>query len=186
MLVRKAVILVKHYSNKKNNMKKVKKIIAASLFALFTLAASAQQFSKADQAIVANYSITIEKVNQYMQFQKSVDAEQVAESKHASLNPPRTLDEAINQTASSPSFVKLIKSCGSTPRDMELTHRTLRNLFDANDPNPKKRVAFKMGCDRGFTQMPSAEQMAFAKAHSAEMIKWQNQLNVYWKAELAH
>jgi len=35
---------------------------------LLTLAASAQQFSKADNAVIANYPLIIEKVNQYMLF----------------------------------------------------------------------------------------------------------------------
>ena len=51
-------------------MQKTKQLITASLFMLFTLVVSAQQFSKADQSIIANYSITVEKINQYMLFEK--------------------------------------------------------------------------------------------------------------------
>jgi hypothetical protein len=62
---------------------------------LFTLTTSAQQFSKADQAVFANYPITVEKLNQYLQFEKGFAAAKAAESKYASLTPPSTLDEKL-------------------------------------------------------------------------------------------
>jgi hypothetical protein len=49
-------------------MKKIIQLFTASLLVLLTLAASAQQFSKADNAVISNYPLTIEKVNQYMLF----------------------------------------------------------------------------------------------------------------------
>jgi hypothetical protein len=165
-------------------MKKTKQLITASLFMLFTLAVSAQQFSKADQAVIANYSLTVEKVNQYMLFEKGFGAAKAAEPKYSSLTPPHTLDEKINLLSPLPSFVKLVKSSGSNFRDITLTGTSLHILFSANDP--KKQANFKKICDMGYAQKPSAEQMAFAEAHRADLVQWQKQIIEYGKAELAH
>lgn len=72
-------------------MKKTIQLFTASLLVLLTLAASAQQFSKADNAVIANYPLTIEKVNQYMLFEKGYGAAKAAEPKYASLTPPGSL-----------------------------------------------------------------------------------------------
>lgn len=165
-------------------MKQAKQIITATLFTLFTLAVSAQQFSKADQSIIANYAITVEKVNQYMLFEKGFGAAKATEPKYASLTPPRTLDEKINLLIQLPSFVKLVKSTGSNFRDITLTGTCLHILFVASDP--KKQANFKKMCDMGYVEKPSAEQMAFAEAHSAEMLHWQQQILEYGKAELSN
>src|SRR5450631_1988412 len=149
-------------------MKKAKQLFTASLFMLFTLVTSAQQFSKADQTVIANYSITVERVNQYMLFEKGFAAAKAAEPNYASLTPPRTLDEKIKLLSPLPSFVKLAKSAGSNLRDITLTGASLHILFSANDP--KKQANFKRMCDMGYAQKPSAEQMAFAEAHSADMV----------------
>src|SRR5664279_4796960 len=163
-------------------MKKTKQIITVSLFMLFTLAVSAQQFSKADQSVIANYSITVEKVNQYMLFEKGFGAAKAGEPKYASLTPPRTLDEKINLLSQLPSFVRLVKSTGSNFRDITLTGISLHILFAANDP--KKQANFKKMCDMGYSEKPSSEQMAFAAAHLTDMLQWQEQIIKYRKAEL--
>lgn len=163
-------------------MKNTKQLITASLFMLFTLAVSAQRFSKADQALIANYSITVEKVNEYMLFEKGFEAAKAAEPKYATLTPPVTLDEKINLLSPLPSFVKLAKSAGSNLRDITLTGTSLHILFAANDL--KKQANFKRMCDMGYAQKPSAEQMAFAEAHRADMVQWQKQIIEYGKAEL--
>lgn len=165
-------------------MKNVKQIISASLFMLFTLAVSAQQFSKADQFVIANYSITVEKVKQYMLFEKGFGTAKAAEPQYALLTPPRTLDEKINLLSQLPSFVKLVKSTGGNFRDITLTGTCLHILFVANDP--KRRANFKKMCDMGYAENPSAEQMAFAEAHPAEMLQWQQQILEYGKAELSN
>ena len=88
---------IKIYANfKMSQMKNTKQLITASLFMLFTLIVSAEQFSKSDQAVIANYSISVEMVNQYMLFEKGFGAAKAAEPKYASLTPPRSLDEKIN------------------------------------------------------------------------------------------
>ena len=163
-------------------MKKTKQIITVSLFMLFTLIVSAQQFSKADQSVIANYSITVEKINQYMLFEKGFGAAKAAEPKYLSLTPPRTLDEKINLLSQLPSFVRLVKSTGSNFRDITLTGASLHILFAANDP--KKQANFKKMCDMGYAEKPSAEQMAFAEAHRTDMLQWQKQIIEYGKAEL--
>src|SRR5664279_3394408 len=165
-------------------MKNTKQLITASLFMLFTIAVSAQQFSKTDQSVIANYSITVERVNQYMLFEKGFGAAKAAEPKYVSLTPPRTLDEKINLLSQLPSFVKLVKSTGSNFRDITLTGTCLHILFVANDP--KKRANFKKMCDMGYAEKPSAEQMAFAETHRADMLQWQKQIIEYGKAELAN
>ena len=131
-------------------MKKTKQIITVSIFMLFTLIVSAQQFSKADQTIIANYSITVDKVNQYMLFEKGFGAAKASEPKYASLTLPRTLDEKINLLSQLPSFVKLVKSSGSNFRDITLTGTSLHILFIANDP--QKQSNFKKMCDMGYAQ----------------------------------
>ena len=165
-------------------MKKTKQIITVSLFMLFTLIMSAQQFSKADQSVIANYSITIEKINQYMQFEKGFGAAKAAEPKYVSLTQPHTLDEKINLLSQLPSFVRLVKSTGSNFRDITLTGISLHILFAANDP--KKQANFKKMCDMGYAEKPSAEQMAFAEAHRTDMLQWQKQIIEYGKAELSN
>jgi hypothetical protein len=165
-------------------MKKVKQIFTVSLFMLFTMVVSAQQFSKADQTIIANYSITLEKVNQFMLFEKGFGAAKATEPKYSSLTPPRTLDEKINLLSQLPSFVKLVKSTGSNFRDITLTGASLHILFVANDP--KRQANFKKMCNMGYAEKPSAEQMAFAEAHRAEMLQWQKQILEYGKAELSN
>jgi hypothetical protein len=165
-------------------MKKTKQIITVSLFMLFTLIVSAQQFSKADQSVIANYSITVEKINQYMLFEKGFGAAKTAEPKYLSLTPPRTLDEKINLLSQLPSFVRLVKSTGSNFRDITLTGASLHILFAANDS--KKQANFKKLCDMGYAEKPSAEQMAFAEAHRTDMLQWQKQIIEYGKAELSN
>jgi hypothetical protein len=81
-----------------------------------------------------------------------------------------------------PSFVKLAKSSGSNLRDITLTGASLHILFMAADP--KRQAAFARGCEMGYVQKPSAEQMAFADAHRADMLQWQKQIQEYGKAEL--
>src|SRR5450432_657823 len=164
-------------------MKNTKQLITVSLFMLLTLAVSAQQFSKAEQAIIANYSITVGKVNQYMLFEKGFGAAKAAEPKFASLTPPRTLDEKINLLSALPSFVKLAKSSGSNLRDITLTGTALHMLFAASDP--KRRVNFFKMCDQGYAQRPSAEQIAFAETHRTDLVKWQKEIIEYGKAELS-
>jgi hypothetical protein len=165
-------------------MKKTKQIITVSLFMLFTLIVSAQQFSKADQSVIANYSITVEKINQYMLFEKGFGAAKAAEPKYVSLTPPRTLDEKINLLSQLPSFVRLVKSTGSNFRDITFTGASLHILFAANDS--KKQANFKKLCDMGYAEKPSAEQMAFAEAHRTDMLQWQKQIIEYGKAELSN
>ena len=148
---------------------------------LFTLVVSAQQFSKADQSIIANYSITVEKINQYMLFEKGFGAAKAAEPKYASLTAAGTLDEKINLLSQLPSFVRLVKSTGSNFRDITLTGASLHILFVANDP--KRQASFKKMCDMGYVEMPSAEQMAFAEARRADMLQWQKQIVEYGKAK---
>jgi hypothetical protein len=160
-----------------------KRLLAALALMLFTLATSAQQFSKADQAVIANYPITVEKVNQYMLFEKGFAAAKAAEPKYASSTPPRTLDEKINLLTSLPPFAELAKSSGSNLRDITLTGAALHILFTATDP--KKRANFLRGCEQGYIQKPSAEQMAFAEAHRADLVEWQKQIIEYGKAELS-
>jgi hypothetical protein len=164
-------------------MKKTKQIITVSLFMLFTLIVSAQQFSKADQSVIANYSITVERVNQYMLFEKGFGTAKAAEPKYASLTPPHTLDEKINLLSALPSFVKLVKSAGSNFRDITLTGAALHMLFETTDP--KKQANFFKMCDQGYAQRPSAEQMTFAQAHRADLVKWQKEIIEYGKAELS-
>jgi|SRR5450432_293873 hypothetical protein len=164
-------------------MKKVKQIITVSFFMLFTLVVQAQQFSKADQSVIADYSITVEKINQYMLFEKGFGAAKAAEPKYASLTPARTLDEKVNLLSQLPSFIRLVKSTGSNFRDITLTGASLHILFVANDP--KRQVNFKKMCDMGYAEKPSAEQMAFAEVHRSEMLQWQQQILEYGKAELS-
>jgi hypothetical protein len=159
-----------------------KQLFTASALMLFTLAASAQQFSKEDQAVIANYPITVERVNQYLLFAKGFAAAKAAEPKYASLTPPQTLDEKINLLSSLPSFAELAKSAGSNLRDVTLTGTALHILFAATDP--KKQANFLRSCDQGYVQRPSAEQMAFAEAHRADLVEWQKQIMEYGKAEL--
>jgi len=64
-------------------MKKIKPLLTTSLFMVPTLITSAQQFSKADQAVIANYPITAKSVNQ---FEKGSGAAKAAEPKYASSN----------------------------------------------------------------------------------------------------
>lgn len=163
-------------------MKNIKELLITSLFVLFTLASSAQQLPKADQAVIANYSFTVEKVNQYMLFEKGFGAANAAEPKYASLTRSHTLDEGINQLSSFPSFVKLAKSAGGNLRDIALTKAALHILFVASDP--KRQTIFLKMCDQGYAQKPSAGQMAFANAHRTDLVKWQQQIMGYKKAEL--
>ena len=163
-------------------MKKIIQLVTTSALILFSLATSAHQFSKADQAVIANYSITVEKVNQFMLFEKGFSPAKAAEPKYASLTPPRTLDEKINLLSPLPSFVKLAKSSGSNLRDITLTVASLHILFSATDP--KRQANFLKMCDQGYAQKPSAEQMAFGGAHRADLVQWQKQIQEYGKAEL--
>src|SRR5450432_1810339 len=135
-------------------MKMTKQLFTAVLLIFFAITTSAQKFSKADQGIIANYPITVDKVNQYMLFEKGFGAAKAAEPKFASLTPPRTLDEKINLLSALPSFVKLVKSSGGNFRDITLTGTSLHILFSANDP--KKQANFKRMCDMGYAQKPSA------------------------------
>jgi hypothetical protein len=160
-----------------------KQLFTASALLLFTLAASAQQFSKVDQAVIANYPITVERVNQYLLFENGFAAAKAAEPKYASLTPPSTLDEKINLLSSLPSFAELAKSAGSNLRDITLTGTALHILFTATDP--KRQANFLRACDQGYVQRPSAEQMAFAEAHHADLVEWQKQIIEYGKAELS-
>ena len=161
-----------------------KQLFVASLFMLFAMVASAQQFSKADQSVIANYSITLEKVNQYMMFEKGFGAAKAAEPKYSSLTPSRTLDEKINLLSSLPSFLKLAKNSGSNLRDLTLTGAALHILFVSTDP--KRQANFVKMCDMGYAQKPSTEQIAFAGAHKTEMVLWQKQIIEYGKAELSN
>jgi hypothetical protein len=165
-------------------MKRTKQVATLFLSVLFTLSLSAQQFSKTDQSVIANYSITVEKINQYMLFEKGFGAAKAAEPKYASLTPPRTLDEKINLLSQLPSFMRLVKSTGSNFRDITLTGASLHILFVANDP--KRQTNFKKLCDMGYAEKPSVEQMAFAEAHRAEMLQWQKQIIEFGKAELSN
>jgi hypothetical protein len=164
-------------------MKMTKQLFTAVLLIFFAITTSAQKFSKADQGIIANYPITVDKVNQYMLFEKGFGAAKAAEPKYASLTPPRTLDEKINLLSSLPSFVKLAKSSGSNLRDITLTGTALHMLFAASDP--KRRVNFFKMCDQGYAQRPSAEQIAFAETHRTDLVKWQKEIIEYGKAELS-
>lgn len=164
-------------------MKKTKQLFTAVLLMFFVLTTSAQKPSKADNNVIANYPITVEKVNQYMLFEKGFGAAKTAEPKYASLTPPTTLDERISLLSPLPSFVKLAKSAGSNLRDIILTGASLHMLFLVNDPKMKANL-LKM-CDQGYAQKPSAEQMAFAAAHSADLVKWQKQIIEYGKAEIS-
>ena len=164
-------------------MKKLGKVISISFFLLFTMSVSAQQFSKADQSVIANYSITVEKVNQYMQFEKGFGAAKAAEPGYATLTPPHTLDERINLLSQLPSFIKLVKSTGSNFRDITITGASLHILFVARDP--KRQANFKKMCDMGYAENPSTQQLAFADAHNADMVQWQKQIIEYGKAELS-
>lgn len=164
-------------------MKTIKQLFTTLLCMLFTLGGIAQQFSKTDQAIIANYPLTVDKVNQYMEFEKGFAAAKAAEPKYALLTPPHTLDEKINLLSLLPSFVKLAKSVGSNLRDLTLTGTSLHILFTATDP--KKQANFLRACNMGYAQKPSAEQMAFAEAHRADMVQWQKQIIEYGKAELS-
>jgi hypothetical protein len=110
-------------------MQKTKQLITTLLFMLFTLVVSAQQFSKAGQSILANYSITVEKINQYMLFENKFGATKAAEPKYASLPPPGTLNEKINLLSQLPSFGRLVKSMGSNFRDITLTGTILYILL---------------------------------------------------------
>ena len=163
-------------------MKKIIQLVTGSVLILFSLATSAQQFSKADQAVIANYPLTVEKVNQFMLFEKGFGTAKAAEPGYASLTPPKTLDEKINLLSPLPSFVKLVKSAGSNFRDITLTGAALHMLFAVNDP--KRQANFLKMCDEGYAQKPSAEQMAFAGAHRADLVQWQKQIQEFWKAEL--
>ena len=72
-------------------MKKINQLLPAVLLMFFAVTTSAQKFSKADNNVIANYPITIEKVNQYMLFEKGYGAAKAAEPKYASLTPPGSL-----------------------------------------------------------------------------------------------
>lgn len=160
-----------------------KQLFTAAALMLFTLATSAQQFSKTDQAVIANYPITVERVNQYLLFEKGFAAAKAAEPKYASLTPPHTLDEKINLLSQLPSFTELAKSAGSNLRDITLTGTALHILFVASDP--KRQANFFKMCDHGYAERPSAEQMAFAEAHRPELVQWQKEIIEYGKAELS-
>jgi hypothetical protein len=159
-----------------------KHLFTAAALMLFALASSAQQFSKTDQAVIANYPLTIEKVNQYLVFEKGFAAAKTAEPKYASLTPPRTLDEKINLLSPLPSFTELARSAGSNLRDITLTGTALHMLFVASDP--KRQANFFRMCDQGYAERPSTEQMAFADAHRSELVQWQKEIIEDGKAEL--
>jgi hypothetical protein len=163
-------------------MKNILPFIAGSALILFTISVKSQPFSKADNSVIANYPLTVEKVNEYMQFEKGFGAAKAAEPSYATLTPPHTLDERVNLLSSLPAFVKLAKSSGSNLRDITLTGASLHILFTATDP--KKQAAFTKGCEMGYIQKPSAEQMAFAEAHRADLLVWQKQIQEYGKLEL--
>ena len=172
-------------------MEKVKKTITALLFTVGILAVSAQNkvgfsfkpYPKSDQATIANYTITTEKVNQYMLYQKAVFAAYTPDTKPAPLQT-NTIDALINQANTTPSVLKCVKSSGSNTRDLILTGLSLGILTQATDT--KQQVPFKWSCDHGYCQMPSAEQIAFAKAHSADMVKWQKQIHEYAEKAMVH
>jgi len=123
-------------------LKKAKKIIAVSLFVLFTLAASAlpklavawQQFSKAEQATITNYSITIKKVNHYTQFEKGVGAAKPAEPKNASLATPSTATNIAN--------CRMLVTTNGT---YFLSRDQLNTKLDANQPNPLNNTKKEVG-----------------------------------------
>lgn len=158
-------------------MKKAKQLLTASLFIFFAIPSSAQQFSKEDQALIANYSMTVEKVNQYMMFEKGFAAAKAAEPKYSSLTPPQTLAEKIDLFSPLPSFVKLAKTAGSNLRDITLTGIVVHILFIMNDP--KRKANFLKMCSMGYAQKPSANQLAFAADHQSDLVLWQNQILEY-------
>ena len=162
-------------------MKVLSRVFLVFVIVALALVGSAQQFSKADQSVIANYPISVEKVNAYMVFEKGFGAAKAAEPSYAKLAPPITLDEKINLLSGLPSFARLVKSAGSNFRDITLTGISLHLLFMANDP--KRQANFKKSCDMGYAQMPSAEQMAFAGAHQADLVMWQKQIIEYGKSE---
>jgi hypothetical protein len=163
-------------------MKKVKRILGLLILIFLAAETYAQQFSKADQSIIANYPITLERVNQYMNFEKGFAAAKASEPKYGSLTPPRTLDEKINLLSQLPSFVKLAKNSGTNLRDITLTGASLHILFAATDP--KKQASFKRMCDMGYAERPSTDQLAFAEVHRSDLVQWQKQIVEYGKAEL--
>jgi hypothetical protein len=155
-------------------MKKFKRFLAVFITILVTSEVHAQQFSKADQTLIANYPLTTEKVNQFMGFEKGFGAAKASEPKYLSMNPSHSLNEKISQLNQLPSFVNLARQEGTNLRELTLTGASLHILFLATDP--KKQDIFKKYCDMGYVVSPSKDQLAFAEAHRLEMAKWQKQI----------
>jgi hypothetical protein len=161
-------------------MKKAKRFFALLIVVLLASEGRAQQFSKADQTLIANYPLSIEKVNQYMGFEKGFAAAKASEPKFQSMTPARSLDDKINQLNNMPSFVNLARKEGTNLRELTLTGASLHMLFLATDP--KKQNIFKKYCDMGYVVSPSKDQLTFAEAHSPEMVQWQKQITEYGMA----
>ncbi len=163
-----------------SHMKKIKRFFAIIIVILLTSEARAQQFSKADQTLIANYPLSTEKVNQYMGFEKGFSAAKASEPKFQSMTPSRSLDDKINQLNNMASFVNLAKKEGTNIRELTLTGASLHMLFLATDP--KKQTIFKKYCDMGYVIQPSKDQLTFAEAHRPEMAQWQKQIIEYGMA----
>ena len=98
---------------KSPEMKLLRRFFALLVVILIGSGARGQQFSKADQALIANYFLTTEEISKYMDFEKGFNAAKAAEPKYNSIAPSNTLDGKIDQLSQMPSIVNLINMVAS-------------------------------------------------------------------------
>ena len=168
-------------SGRKESMRLSRMSTRASIGLLLALLSSAPvraQISKADQAKIASWPVTMESVNRFMTFEKGFGALKASEPGLAEAGG-MDMEKRIRTMSAIPAAVKLAGGSVANVADVVWTGAALHTLMARMDP--KRARVFTSGQ----AMEPSPQQMAFAEAHRADLVRWRQELVEIGKAQTA-
>lgn len=136
------------------------------------------QISKADQAKIASWPVTMQSVNRFMTFEKGFGALKASEPGLAAAGG-RDMEKRVRVMSGIPAAVKLAGGSAANVADVVWTGAALHMLMAKMDP--KRARVFTSGQ----AMEPSPQQRAFAEAHRADLVRWRQELVEIGNAQIA-
>ncbi|MEO8190268.1 MAG: hypothetical protein ABI682_07975 [Acidobacteriota bacterium] len=162
--------------------RRIPRFFAVLLVSGLSAATAPAQISKSDQAKIASWPVSIESVNRFMTFEKGFGALKASEPALAEARG-MDMEKRVRVMSAIPAAVKLAGGSAANVADVVWTGAALHMLMLKMDP--KRARAFDGALTSGQAMEPSPQQMIFAEAHRADLVRWRQELADIGNAQIA-
>ncbi len=157
---------------------RIPRFFAVLLLSGIYAAMARAQISKSDQAKIASWPMSIDSVNRFMTFEKGFGALKASEPALAEAGG-MDMEKRVRVMSAIPAAVKLAGGSAANVGDVVWTGAALHMLMLKMDP--KRSRVFTSGQ----AMEPSPQQMVFAEAHRADLVRWRQELADIGSAQIS-